>query len=235
MATLDDFKKEVAKFATVFGPLKEKDMEIGGQKLFKNETVKSMTDSPGQWSKLRFVLYCESGNIYSAFLKPDEVEQIKNRYHEGDPVKITYTERPDKNDPNKVYYNLEGMSDVNDDVFGRQDQSDNLPPYVSPDDPLLGSESAVEGASSEKPPSDKGKGTPEPQKPLKTPKTKPELTPGEERMESGSIARNLHVTHAAHVNQGWYDTEEASLEGLLRLWMFCKKMYRMELPEIKGE
>ena len=33
-------------------------------------------------------------------------------------VQVTYTERPDKNDPDKVYLNLEGMSEVRRDVAG---------------------------------------------------------------------------------------------------------------------
>ena len=137
----------------------KKRMELGKKRFFKNETIKDYNQSPGNFGKERFVLYCESGNIYSTFIKQAEIDTIKERYEQGDMVQVTYTERPDKNDPDKVYLNLEGMSEVRREVSeereedGEQGEEEEQP---EPKQAVLEPEKPVKPTLNEKEGSGKG-------------------------------------------------------------------------------
>ena len=166
----------VNDFTTVFGEIKEvkldesdiyhtaedienmreeRKMELDTKPRFdKDEKIKRWEEFDGNYGKQRFVLYCESGNVYSAFLKPEVIEQITDRYSEGDVAMITYTENPDKSDPDKVYKNLEGMSEKKQSVTETEEST----PDAEPEQAVLAAESPPEGTLNEKQPSGKGEG-----------------------------------------------------------------------------
>ena len=136
----------------------KKRMELGKKRFFKNETIKDYNQSPGNYGKERFILYCESGNIYSTFIKQAEIDTIKERYEQGDMVQVTYTERPDKNDPDKVYLNLEGMSEVRREVSEEQEEQGEEEEQPEPEQAVLEPEKPVKPTLNEKEGSGKGEG-----------------------------------------------------------------------------
>ena len=127
----------VKEFENIMGPLKEAIIEEGNKmefeqkvKLDRDERIKDMEDKDGNYGKRRFILYCDSGNVYSTFITEAEIAKIHNKYSVGDVAMITYTERPDKNDPDKIWLNLEGMSEK---------RGSDIKPITASGNPLLDS------------------------------------------------------------------------------------------------
>ena len=175
----------------------KKRMELGKKRFFKNETIKDYSQSPGNYGKERFVLYCESGNIYSTFIKQAEIDTIKERYEQGDMVQVTYTERPDKNDPDKVYLNLEGMSEV------RREVSEEKEEQEEPKQAVLEPEKPVQPTLNEKEGSGKGEGRVTP------------IDPKERRISRLSLSN--HAANLVAPNGDKFDSFDQMVEAYERL------------------
>jgi len=208
MATVDDF-------TAIMGEIKEVNLEEGKQRFDKDETIKRMEDFDGNYGKRRFVLYCESGNVYSTFITPPKIEDIHHRHAVGDTVMVTYTENmgKDKEGNPKLFTNLEGITE----------KARKLDDDMGPQQPVLEPESRPTPIASPEPPPGKGKGTPKPPAPLEAP-----LTAGEERMESGSIGRNVWVVLAAEIGAGFWDSSEQVDNRARELWGLAKALYRIK-------